>query len=280
MTLEVGRRYVNGEWVTNIADETPGSGGGVPDGGTTGQVLTKASNADQDVDWEPSGGSSPFTVVRVPIAFDTPNLAVQAFPITVADPGTGTFTIAGDHTALFPPAATFTVSGSSLNDGTYTVTSATLNGGNTEILTVEGFADNTADGNVVNAANGATTAGITLYTPAAGELWLVAASSVSVPAAFDGSTTTLFISPQDAADYQNGFVAFSGIDLTVPDIDQTTDATGAVTKPTDYLASTANAVWLFNDATPLRLVVDDGSNGAPGSTQGEGEVVLLVLAAA
>lgn len=40
-----------GEWV---AAPMPGGGvgGTVPDGGTTGQVLTKQSNADQDVDWE------------------------------------------------------------------------------------------------------------------------------------------------------------------------------------------------------------------------------------
>jgi hypothetical protein len=33
-----------------------GTGAGVPAGGTTGQVLTKASNADGDTDWETGGG--------------------------------------------------------------------------------------------------------------------------------------------------------------------------------------------------------------------------------
>jgi len=33
-------------------------GGGVPDGGTTGQVLQKKSDADQDVEWGDGSGSS------------------------------------------------------------------------------------------------------------------------------------------------------------------------------------------------------------------------------
>lgn len=36
---------------------TPGGGGSLPDGGTTGQTLTKVSDADGDADWEdPAGG--------------------------------------------------------------------------------------------------------------------------------------------------------------------------------------------------------------------------------
>jgi hypothetical protein len=36
----------------NDTDWTVFSGGGVPDGGTTGQVLKKLSNADGDADWQ------------------------------------------------------------------------------------------------------------------------------------------------------------------------------------------------------------------------------------
>ncbi len=46
-----------------IVSPSSGSGGGVPDGGTTGQHLSKASNADGDVIWEtppaPGGGGIP-----------------------------------------------------------------------------------------------------------------------------------------------------------------------------------------------------------------------------
>lgn len=58
-----------------IADAA--GGGSLPSGGTTGQVLTKASNADGDADWEDSsGGSQPGAVVvkAFAIAFDTANL--------------------------------------------------------------------------------------------------------------------------------------------------------------------------------------------------------------
>jgi hypothetical protein len=34
-------------------DSLPGGGAGVPAGGTTGQVLTKASATDGDADWQP-----------------------------------------------------------------------------------------------------------------------------------------------------------------------------------------------------------------------------------
>lgn len=45
-----------------IVEPTGGGGGGIPNGGTTGQVLTKESNADGDANWEtpskvPPGGS-------------------------------------------------------------------------------------------------------------------------------------------------------------------------------------------------------------------------------
>lgn len=45
----------------------PPSGGALPAGGDTGQVLTKASGADGDADWETGGGSQPMTLMRVDI---------------------------------------------------------------------------------------------------------------------------------------------------------------------------------------------------------------------
>lgn len=59
MTRSIERRLVNGVWTTVDVDET--SGGGLPSGGSTGEVLTKESNADGDVGWEAGGGSQPWT---------------------------------------------------------------------------------------------------------------------------------------------------------------------------------------------------------------------------
>jgi hypothetical protein len=57
MTVEIGRRLLNGIWRTGPLDESAGAS--LPAGGATGEVLTKASNADGDADWEASGGAQP-----------------------------------------------------------------------------------------------------------------------------------------------------------------------------------------------------------------------------
>ena len=46
----------------------PSGAGGLPAGGTTGQVLTKFSDADGAADWEAGGGSQTFTQIRIPIS--------------------------------------------------------------------------------------------------------------------------------------------------------------------------------------------------------------------
>ncbi len=56
MTLERSRRLINGVWQYVTAPDGGGSGG-LPSGGSTGEVLTKESNADGDVGWEAGGGS-------------------------------------------------------------------------------------------------------------------------------------------------------------------------------------------------------------------------------
>lgn len=60
MPPEIVRRLVGGIWRTVEVDAN-GGGGSLPSGGTTGEVLAKQSNADGDVGWDPSGGSSPIT---------------------------------------------------------------------------------------------------------------------------------------------------------------------------------------------------------------------------
>lgn len=76
--------------VQAMIDATP-AGSGVPDGGTTGQVLTKQSNTDGDADWETVAGTGDVTAAS---AFGTDNRliksdgtgkGVQSTGITVAD---------------------------------------------------------------------------------------------------------------------------------------------------------------------------------------------------
>ncbi len=61
-TLERSRRLIDGVWRWVTADES-GGGGSLPSGGSTGEVLTKESNADGDVGWEAGGGSQTVKIV-------------------------------------------------------------------------------------------------------------------------------------------------------------------------------------------------------------------------
>lgn len=58
------------------------------------------------------------------------------------------FEVAGDRTDRFQAGESFTVAGSTGNDGTYTVVSATLQGSDTRIVVQEAVPDATADGNI------------------------------------------------------------------------------------------------------------------------------------
>lgn len=73
-----------------VGGELLALGGGLPAGGSTGQVLTKASGADGDAGWEaPQGGAAGVAIVRgpFPFAFDTPNInnGVAIYTPTVGD---------------------------------------------------------------------------------------------------------------------------------------------------------------------------------------------------
>lgn len=65
----------------------PGSGGSVPDGGTTGQVLGKLSSIDGDADWIDQSASSGFTFTQdVPAALWLVAHNLAMFPnVTVVD---------------------------------------------------------------------------------------------------------------------------------------------------------------------------------------------------
>lgn len=83
-----GRQLIDGVWQNVTFDESP-SGGGLPAGGSTGEVLTKESNADGDAGWEPAGGSS--AVLSASAALT--NAQIKALPGTdiqlIAAPGSG-----------------------------------------------------------------------------------------------------------------------------------------------------------------------------------------------
>jgi hypothetical protein len=54
-------RFLDSNGETRLSGTLVAPGGLLPVGGTTGQVLTKASNADGDADWETGGGYTPPT---------------------------------------------------------------------------------------------------------------------------------------------------------------------------------------------------------------------------
>lgn len=68
--------------------------------------------------------------------------------ITGVDTSAETFTISGDHRGVFAIGNTFTVSGSSGNDGSWIVSNIVYSGGNTEITVTGDITDSTADGNI------------------------------------------------------------------------------------------------------------------------------------
>lgn len=235
MSTEIVRELVNGEWVTTV-----GTGGG-------------------------GGGSQPFAVVRVPIAFDTPGLEFALFAITAVNQGAQSFTIAGDHAADYPAGVSFDVSGSTGNDGGYTVVSSTFGAGSTVIVTVEAISDATADGAIESPP-------LPIYVPEDGDLfigWLVTIPST----AWDGTTPNLDLGLRvDSAHYGNGA------------IDATDSATGSGDTTLAILAggsivggSSMQGEILHADAVTAR--VTDGSGGSPGSTQGEGEILLFIVPA-
>jgi hypothetical protein len=86
---------------------------------------------------------------------------MPAKAITAVDQGTKTFTIFdlgsfGVYVNAFPVGNTFTVAGSTGNDGVYTVVSATFNTDHTDIIVVEAIPDPTIDGAITPAYAGAT----------------------------------------------------------------------------------------------------------------------------
>jgi hypothetical protein len=121
-------------------------------------------------------------------------------------------------------------------------------------------------------------AGITIYEPTDGEVYLGSYCTIPVTA-WDGTTPRLSTGPLgDLGHYLSG-----GLDA----VDQATFS-GDTTQPASANRSgsvfTGSGVMEILHADPIVALVDDGAGGDPNDptpmTQGEGEIVIVILAAA
>jgi hypothetical protein len=117
--------------------------------------------------------------------------------------------------------------------------------------------------------------GITLYTPTIGDVLLDYVSCYSVETAWNGSTPFLWLSA-GGDDYAT--LAVSGKDLTQVDIPNGARTGLVYPFATDVLGG-AGQQGIFTSADPLVATVDDTAGGDPGSTQGAGEIILVILPA-
>jgi hypothetical protein len=116
--------------------------------------------------------------------------------------------------------------------------------------------------------------GIDAYVPAPGDHVLWINSYMSITTAWDGTTPHLNFTYSDLASEYVSF-ALDGADGVNADV-HTTQAKVSMQGDLNWTFFDS----FFPDATPLRLIVDDGNGGDPGSTQGEGELVLFIIPAA
>ena len=75
--------------------------------------------------------------------------ASASFTVAAADASANTFTIATDVTGTFRATRTFTVSGSTANDGTYAVLTSSYDGSTNTTIFVTSVTDGTNDGNII-----------------------------------------------------------------------------------------------------------------------------------
>lgn len=127
-----------------------------------------------------------------------------------------------------------------------------------------------------NTANLVST-GITVYTPAIGDV-LLDTSFLSITTAWDGSTPGIYL-------YSNGDTPGGGNEiishysLTSENAAQgssTKNSLITATMGSMYLNGSSGQHIIFDNTAPLKLMVDDGSSGNPGSMAGAGEFVLII----
>ncbi len=231
------------------------------------------------------GGSTPgAAIVRgpFPVAFDDPGLN-DSYAITAVDIIGQTFTIAGSHVAAFPfspDQSTFTVVGSTGNDGDYFVDSATLVGGDTVIAVdvATPISDATADGTIY-----APVLGKVLYTPTIGDVLLDI--WVQLDTGWDGTTPVLDVGTF-VGNTSGMFTAQSvTFQPTVGKEDTEAEGDGVLGSthyPSIAAASGANSrrfpPALFTASSPLLCVVSVGGarlNSPTVSTQGAANIYIV-----
>lgn len=228
------------------------------------------------------GGSQPVApVVRGPFlfAFDDVNLAAQSFPITGVDIPFGTFTIAGDHTALFPVGADFLVVGSTGNDQSYTIGDVALDGGNTVITTPDGINDPTVDGDIRNIG----TVGVQFYVPTIEDILLDA--WIEVDTVWDGSSPKADIGRFRVPSDNDGLFAVGIGPVTMTNAASENAMAGSLStfqNPSLVIAAGYNGGGApplrFTTADPLYVIVTSGGNRIqddPGSSQGQARLYIV-----
>ncbi len=116
------------------------------------------------------------------------------------------------------------------------------------------------------------TPGVPIYTPAAGDTLIDTVGWMSVTTVWNGTTPTLNFG---VAGSLTDYTAAVGVTTRIGSLDTPIGAHAA--EPSSFAIPQEPLIFL--DATPLVVMVDDGSGGDPGSTTGAGELVLLVLPA-
>lgn len=134
------------------------------------------------------------------------------------------------------------------------------------------------------AATDGSSTGVIAYTPTPGEAIVWSLSYFSVPTTgFDSPGATelhLTGSDLDGAFFSSSLQAVTGTGSVDP---SDGDTSGYMKRPLlnaggNWLFTTGPS--LFPDATPLRVVFDDGASGDPGMTAGEGKLVLFIATVA
>jgi hypothetical protein len=221
-----------------------------------------------------SGAAPTVKRVRFPFAFNTPGLVPTSFPIIAVDADNKTITVAGDRTAAFAVGVGFAIAGSSDYDQPGTVVSATVVGGNTVIDGNFFFIGPTADGAAVVAV------GLPIYTPAPGETMFALGDNPvihgSISEAWNGTTPILHLTNELGRRSQSLFN--TPIDVTIADNDLFVTGEIFVNSP-GFSASNSHRFLRFASASPILVWVASNDGLDPGSTQGAGELVFLILAA-
>lgn len=123
-------------------------------------------------------------------------------------------------------------------------------------------------------------AGVVIWTPTANdELLDVSSVKILGPGGngWNGATPTFHLLNQGETIGSDDMAAGN---LSAPSPAEGTHRLEVLQVGAFFVSASAGQNIVFLDATPLILAVDDGAGGDPGSTQGTGEVVLVIVKAA